>query len=96
MSVLRKFRFASPIITHDARALERGRLPVGSYAHEDLYRLPRDRHDDARAPGWCTGPVEAATPTIVLVHGTFAKPGSWNGVIERLGSDGYTVIAVAQ
>ena len=34
-------------------------------------------------------------PTIVLVHGAFAESGSWNGVIERLRADGYTVVAAS-
>ena len=34
-------------------------------------------------------------PTIVLVHGAFADASSWNGVIERLQLQGYTVIAPA-
>jgi hypothetical protein len=34
-------------------------------------------------------------PTIVLVHGAFADASSWNGVIERLKQQGYTVIATA-
>jgi pimeloyl-ACP methyl ester carboxylesterase len=33
--------------------------------------------------------------TIVLVHGAFADASSWNGVIERLQQQGYTVIAPA-
>ena len=37
----------------------------------------------------------AARPTIVLVHGAFADASSWNGVIERLQQQGYTVIAPA-
>jgi len=32
-------------------------------------------------------------PTIVLVHGAFADASSWNGVIELLQPQGYTVIA---
>ena len=36
-----------------------------------------------------------AKPTIVLVHGAFADASSWNGVIERLQQQGYTVIAAA-
>src|SRR5215471_20694913 len=32
-------------------------------------------------------------PTIMLVHGAFADASSWNGVIERLQEQGYTVIA---
>jgi pimeloyl-ACP methyl ester carboxylesterase len=36
-----------------------------------------------------------AKPTIVLVHGAFADASSWNGVIERLQPQGYTVIAPA-
>jgi pimeloyl-ACP methyl ester carboxylesterase len=34
-------------------------------------------------------------PTIVLVHGAFADASSWNGVIERLQQQGYTVVAPA-
>jgi pimeloyl-ACP methyl ester carboxylesterase len=37
----------------------------------------------------------AVRPTIVLVHGAFADASSWNGVIERLQQQGYTVIAPA-
>jgi pimeloyl-ACP methyl ester carboxylesterase len=36
-----------------------------------------------------------AKPTIVLVHGAFADGSSWNGVIERLQRQGYTVQAPA-
>lgn len=34
-------------------------------------------------------------PTVVLVHGAFAESGSWNGVIERLRANGYTVVAAS-
>ena len=34
-------------------------------------------------------------PTVVLVHGAFADGSSWNGVIERLQQQGYTVVAPA-
>jgi pimeloyl-ACP methyl ester carboxylesterase len=34
-------------------------------------------------------------PTIVLVHGAFADASSWNGVIERLQQQDYTVVAPA-
>ena len=34
-------------------------------------------------------------PTIVLVHGAYADASSWNGVIQRLQQQGYTVIAPA-
>ena len=34
-------------------------------------------------------------PTIVLVHGAFAESSSWNGVIEKLGHDGFKVVAAA-
>lgn len=41
-------------------------------------------------------PGEAgAQPTIVLVHGAFADASSWNGVVERLQQQGWTVIAPA-
>src|SRR5688500_18210647 len=34
-------------------------------------------------------------PTIVLVHGAFADGASWNGVVERLQRNGFTVVAIA-
>ena len=34
-------------------------------------------------------------PTIVLVHGAFAESAGWSGVIDRLRSTGYRVIAAA-
>ncbi|MEU3248698.1 MULTISPECIES: alpha/beta fold hydrolase [unclassified Streptomyces] len=49
----------------------------------------------------CTAGVAPAAadggtrPTIVLIHGAFADGSSWNGVIERLESHGYTVMAPA-
>ena len=42
-----------------------------------------------------TSPAPAQRPTIVLVHGAFAESSSWNPVIQKLLSDGYKVIAVA-
>ncbi len=36
-----------------------------------------------------------ARPTVVLVHGAFADTSSWNGVVKRLKSGGYSVIAAA-
>ncbi|MDB5605847.1 MAG: alpha/beta hydrolase [Bradyrhizobium sp.] len=47
-----------------------------------------------------TGTASAATPestraTIVLVHGALADSSSWDGVISKLQTDGYTVIAAA-
>ena len=39
--------------------------------------------------------TDATRPTVVLVHGAFAESSSWNGVIEYLANDGYSVIAVA-
>ncbi|MBL1076846.1 alpha/beta hydrolase [Nocardia sp. 2] len=35
------------------------------------------------------------TPTIVLVHGAFADSSSWNGVIEQLRAQGFSVVAAA-
>ncbi|MCZ0983140.1 alpha/beta hydrolase [Streptomyces diastatochromogenes] len=34
-------------------------------------------------------------PTIVLEHGAFADSSSWNGVVSRLRTDGYPVVAAA-
>ena len=42
------------------------------------------------------GPASAGSgpkPTIVLEHGAWADSSSWNGVIQRLQADGYTVDA---
>src|SRR5262249_35197301 len=39
--------------------------------------------------------AEASKPTIVLVHGAFAESSSWNGVVSRLATHGFTAIAVA-
>ncbi len=44
----------------------------------------------SRAPHSATA---AAKPTIVLEHGAWADGSSWSGVIRRLQSDGYTVVA---
>jgi pimeloyl-ACP methyl ester carboxylesterase len=35
----------------------------------------------------------AGSPTIVLVHGAFADGSTWNGVIQRLQHQGYSVVA---
>ncbi|MFG2964637.1 alpha/beta fold hydrolase [Streptomyces sp. NPDC048288] len=50
--------------------------------------------DTARAGG-PSGDPGRAKPTIVLVHGAFADASSWNGVVERLQQNGYTVAAPA-
>ncbi|WP_194820037.1 alpha/beta fold hydrolase [Nocardia sp. XZ_19_385] len=34
-------------------------------------------------------------PTVVLVHGAFADSSSWNGVVENLRAQGYSVLAAA-
>src|SRR5580692_8365730 len=48
-----------------------------------------------RSPVNATDEQAGVKPTIVLVHGAFADASSWNGVIERLQQQGYTVIATA-
>ncbi|GHJ98845.1 alpha/beta hydrolase [Streptomyces sp. Y2F8-2] len=47
------------------------------------------------APAVADSGASDPKPTIVLVHGAFADGSSWNGVIERLESRGYTVMAPA-
>ena len=49
-----------------------------------------------------SGPAEAqmtkpdeSKPTVVLVHGAFADSSSWNGVVSKLTSDGFPVVAAA-
>ena len=39
--------------------------------------------------------VDAANPTIVLVHGAFADSSSWNAILPNLLDQGYPVIAAA-
>jgi pimeloyl-ACP methyl ester carboxylesterase len=39
--------------------------------------------------------AEAKKPTVILIHGALADSSSWDGVISKLQSDGYTVIAAA-
>ncbi|MFC8148054.1 esterase/lipase family protein, partial [Streptomyces paradoxus] len=41
------------------------------------------------------GRADSGKPTVVIVHGAFADASSWNGVVGRLQSDGYRVIAAA-
>ncbi|MEJ8633879.1 alpha/beta hydrolase [Streptomyces sp. MS2.AVA.5] len=49
---------------------------------------------DSGPAGTTGGDTDAgARPTVVLVHGAFADASGWNGVIERLQGDGYTVLA---
>ncbi|MER7178405.1 alpha/beta hydrolase [Streptomyces hyaluromycini] len=45
--------------------------------------------------GGPSGDPGRAKPTIVLVHGAFADASSWNGVVQRLQQNGYTVDAPA-
>ena len=50
----------------------------------------------ATAQSASASPSRAAAgpkPTIVLEHGAWADSGSWNGVVQRLQHDGYTVYA---
>ena len=42
-----------------------------------------------------TASAKDGKPTIVLVHGAFAESSSWNGVITKLFTKGYPVIAAA-
>jgi pimeloyl-ACP methyl ester carboxylesterase len=38
-----------------------------------------------------SGHAPGALPTVVLEHGAWANSASWNGVVQRLQADGYTV-----
>ena len=40
-----------------------------------------------------TRTATAARPTVVLVNGAWANNAAWSGVIERLQTEGYTVVA---
>ncbi|MFJ3308280.1 alpha/beta fold hydrolase [Streptomyces sp. NPDC086549] len=50
---------------------------------------------DTAQAGGPSGDPGRAKPTIVLVHGAFADASSWNGVVQRLQQNGYTVAAPA-
>ncbi|MCD7445700.1 alpha/beta hydrolase [Streptomyces lincolnensis] len=39
--------------------------------------------------------MNALKPTVVLVHGAFADSSSWNGVVDKLQSHGYPVVAAS-
>jgi pimeloyl-ACP methyl ester carboxylesterase len=39
--------------------------------------------------------MNAQKPTVVLVHGAFADSSSWNGVVDKLRSHGYQVVAAS-
>ena len=60
-------------------------LLIASFAFASIATRPAVAAEDARV----------RAPTIVLVHGAFADASSWNGVIPKLQSAGYTVIAAA-
>src|SRR5208282_2466489 len=52
-----------------------------------LSQIASARTAEAAAAG------DGPKPTIVLVHGAWADASSWDGVIQRLQNDGYTVYA---
>ena len=52
-----------------------------------LSQIASARTAEAAAAG------DGPKPTIVLVHGAWADTSSWDGVIQRLQADGYTVYA---
>ena len=52
-----------------------------------LSQIASARAAEAAAAG------DGPKPSIVLVHGAWADSGSWDGVIQRLQADGYTVYA---
>jgi pimeloyl-ACP methyl ester carboxylesterase len=53
-----------------------------------LSQIASARTAEAAAAG------DGPKPTIVLVHGAWADTSSWDGVIQRLQADGYTVYAL--
>jgi pimeloyl-ACP methyl ester carboxylesterase len=53
--------------------------------------IPFSQIASARAEAGAAG--SGPKPTIVLVHGAWADTSSWDGVIQRLQADGYTVYA---
>ncbi|MGW1726776.1 alpha/beta fold hydrolase [Streptomyces sp. NPDC002306] len=65
----------------------KSRMAIGIAALSALAMVPAHAAD---APGRAP---ENQKPTVVLVHGAFADASSWNGVVQRLQGDGYTVFA---
>ncbi|WP_067690991.1 alpha/beta fold hydrolase [Nocardia jejuensis] len=66
------------------------------------HRISRAALAAAAAVSIAVVPVVSATanaaparPTVVLVHGAFADPSSWNAVAQQLRDAGYTVVAPA-
>ncbi|MFJ6837053.1 alpha/beta fold hydrolase [Streptomyces sp. NPDC091209] len=56
--------------------------------------VPAVADGGSTSPGSGTGNA-GGKPTIVLVHGAYVDASSWNGVVGRLQSEGYRVIAPA-
>ena len=54
--------------------------------------IPLSQIASARTAG-AAAAGDGPKPSIVLVHGAWADSGSWDGVIQRLQADGYTVYA---
>jgi len=83
--------------------------PARFYSFTDAEENTKEQIQKARSHPWIsqevpirgfaydvhTGRKQTGVKTIVLVHGAFADASSWNGVIERLQQQGYTVIATA-
>jgi pimeloyl-ACP methyl ester carboxylesterase len=55
--------------------------------------IPLSQIASAHTPQPTAGASHGHKPSIVLVHGAWAESGSWDGVIQRLQADGYTVYA---
>jgi pimeloyl-ACP methyl ester carboxylesterase len=54
--------------------------------------IPLSQVASARTAG-AAADGDSPKPSIVLVHGAWADTSSWDGVIQRLQADGYTVYA---
>jgi len=56
--------------------------------------IPLSQSASARTAEAAAARGDGPKPSIVLVHGAWADTSSWDGVIQRLQADGYTVYAV--
>ena len=56
--------------------------------------IPLSQIASARTAEAAAAGSDGPKPSIVLVHGAWADTSSWDGVIQRLQADGYTVYAL--
>ncbi|MFF3562015.1 alpha/beta fold hydrolase [Streptomyces sp. NPDC002574] len=88
--------YTKPVPSGRAALLRRKSVVVPAMVAAALLAIPASSeavpNSSAPAPA---AAAHAARPTIVLVHGAFADSSSWNGVVDRLEREGYSVVGLA-